>query len=474
VVLKRFAILFLLLLPNVLIGQTSHGRISSDRITNKTTITITGATPDVSVGNVFQTANSGTTVITNFLNGVDTQLITIVCGDANTSILSNVNILVPSGGFSCTVKTTISFIYIAPALQWIQTANAAGGSFAFPVEPPFTVLAGPGANSITGINDGVALASSSGISTSQSITLTPGSTHDWMFLALSNDININPGGVTTVSGGGTWTNIFSTSNNGGLWSQTLSSSNPITTQGNTINPTNWAGMLFSLALKPATTPTIVQQPSVTSGGLPNGTTTSFTGNTTNGDAILVILIGGVVSSVNTDYITDSEGNLYTPLGFATNTAGFGEVALVFLSANIAGGTHDVVKFHTQGSGVSGSFQALEVNNLVLANGLPTFRAVQPGDLPAGFVKFIAGGGLALTTALIASGACGATVTAVATGVQTTDTIEMAFQNAVTAADAGLLILHKWPTNGAVNFAYCNPTAGSITPNPISISWSVHR
>lgn len=87
---------------------------------------------------------------------------------------------------------------------------------------------------------------------------------------------------------------------------------------------------------------------------------------------------------------------------------------------------------------------------------------------------IANGSTALTTALIATVACGTTVTVAATGVLTTDVIDTDFNAAVTAANMGLLTFHAWPTSGNVNFNYCNPTAGGLTPTAMTVNWSVRR
>ena len=48
-------------------AQTNYGRIQTDRIANKQTTTISGATPDVSQVNVFLTNNGSLTTVTNFL-----------------------------------------------------------------------------------------------------------------------------------------------------------------------------------------------------------------------------------------------------------------------------------------------------------------------------------------------------------------------------------------------------------------------
>lgn len=86
---------------------------------------------------------------------------------------------------------------------------------------------------------------------------------------------------------------------------------------------------------------------------------------------------------------------------------------------------------------------------------------------------VASGTATMTTGAIGSGACGATVTVSATGTLTTDTITYAFNAAVTA-NPGELTLRFWPTTGNVNFEYCNPTAGSITPTAATLNWRVVR
>jgi len=88
-------------------------------------------------------------------------------------------------------------------------------------------------------------------------------------------------------------------------------------------------------------------------------------------------------------------------------------------------------------------------------------------------RTIASGTAAMTTAAIGAGACGTTVTVAATGTLTTDVINHAF-NASVGANPGVLILNQWPTVNNVNFAYCNPTAGSVTPSATTVNWTVTR
>src|SRR6185437_4626146 len=67
--------------------------------------------------------------------------------------------------------------------------------------------------------------------------------------------------------------------------------------------------------------------------------------------------------------------------------------------------------------------------------------------PGTFVQFgtIASGTATMTTAAIASQACGATVTVAASGVLTTDAIASNDSAQPAAATNGVLTLKKWPT-----------------------------
>lgn len=87
---------------------------------------------------------------------------------------------------------------------------------------------------------------------------------------------------------------------------------------------------------------------------------------------------------------------------------------------------------------------------------------------------IASGTATFTTTAAATLTCQTTVTVAATGALTTDAIEIAYASAPTGTTDGLLILSKWVTAGNVNFARCNPTAGSITPTALVLNWRVIR
>src|SRR5258708_22887782 len=123
-----FTLILLLPTPFGLYAQTKYGRIQTGRITNEQTRFIAGATPDVSNGNIFKTNNGSTTTITNFLNGVDGQVITVNCGDANTTIQNNANIVTETAAdITCTANKAQDFTYDASQMKWIQKSGGNSG-----------------------------------------------------------------------------------------------------------------------------------------------------------------------------------------------------------------------------------------------------------------------------------------------------------------------------------------------------------
>jgi hypothetical protein len=103
----------------------------------------------------------------------------------------------------------------------------------------------------------------------------------------------------------------------------------------------------------------------------------------------------------------------------------------------------------------------------------TISISDPGIAGVGMGLKIANGTVAMTTAAIAAGACGATVNAAASGTVTSDSIQWAY-SAAPAANPAQLVVSAWPTGNAVNFQFCNPTAASITPTAATLNWRVVR
>src|SRR2546425_5649128 len=117
--MKKLSVLVFLLavlFPSFTRAQTDYGRIRTDRI--------------VSNGNVFKTNNGAPATITNFLGGVDSQVITINCGETNTTIQNNSKIVTSTAAdITCTVNKAQDFTYDAEQAKWVQKSggNAGGG-----------------------------------------------------------------------------------------------------------------------------------------------------------------------------------------------------------------------------------------------------------------------------------------------------------------------------------------------------------
>lgn len=86
---------------------------------------------------------------------------------------------------------------------------------------------------------------------------------------------------------------------------------------------------------------------------------------------------------------------------------------------------------------------------------------------------IASGTIAMGTTITNSGACANAAAVSATGVATTDRVIWSGNNSPAAGNQGLTVW-AWPTVNNVNFAWCNPTAGNITPAAATLNWAVVR
>lgn len=135
-------------------AQTQHdridarGQVMTDRFVNRLFILISGATPDVSLGNAFKTINGSPVTITNFLNGADTQEVDLLCGDANTTVQNNANIALTGGAdFTCLANVGISFRYDASQTKWVQFGGTGtGGGGGNPAAPEGALQRKTGSN----------------------------------------------------------------------------------------------------------------------------------------------------------------------------------------------------------------------------------------------------------------------------------------------------------------------------------------
>jgi hypothetical protein len=113
-------------------------------------------------------------------------------------------------------------------------------------------------------------------------------------------------------------------------------------------------------------------------------------------------------------------------------------------------------------------------------GVPAYRVIAQGDLPATSTQTIANGTSALGTSAISANACATAVTTTATGTASTDTITWA-PNADISGVTGYgvattdgLKVYPYPTTNNVNWRVCNGTGASITPGAVTLNWKVVR
>jgi hypothetical protein len=113
-----------------------------------------------------------------------------------------------------------------------------------------------------------------------------------------------------------------------------------------------------------------------------------------------------------------------------------------------------------------------ISPITLGNPAPVAGTLVQGNVGTAVVN-IASGTATMTTAAIAGGACGTTVTVAGAGITTADAITWSFAASV-GINPGELNVTQWPTAGNVNFQYCNETGASVTPTATTINWRVTR
>lgn len=292
---------------------------------------------------------------------------------------------------------------------------------AWATEPYNTVFAGPTQNSIAGTFDVFNAATSAGTQTTLPITVTPVGVHDLAVFIAQADPGVAPT-VSVTGGPGSWTSLINAG--GGIAAtQLLTTNNPLTATANFNSAVNSTGMIT--LFKAVGTPVVAQFANA-SGSVSNGATTTFPGNTTPGNSLLVILLGGSTNGNVQAVITDSQGNTFTPItNVQTTTATGGSftqtIAATFLASNLKGATHDVVTFNALfGLGFSGEFNVYEMSGLSPFVPVPTFRPLSNGDLTGtaaalvgsaplvvgNCVQAVAGSGGGVAQLITASGPCG--------------------------------------------------------------------
>lgn len=251
-------------------------------------------------------------------------------------------------------------------------------------QPPHTFWAAP----IAGLSDFLGFTQNnystgtggSPVATNPTITFTPQKIPSWIYYFQESAGNTN----TTPSG---WTTLL----DGAVLQMT--STAPVTATDPTAPGFTWCNVAIQFA---GTIPAIVASSAV---NIPQpANTVSHTFSSTAGDVILVAIRGingGASGAVVPLFVSDSQGNSYSLIGFAAGGAsgfnGSAETA-VYATGNIPGGVVTVTAATGTLIGGGGGFRAnfVEFGPLNSGPGVPSFRSIASSDLPATPASLIIG------------------------------------------------------------------------------------
>lgn len=148
--------------------------------------------------------------------------------------------------------------------------------------------------------------------------------------------------------------------------------------------------------------------------------------------------------------------------------------------NVAFGTAATVNTGTSGATIplnNGNNTYSGSANFTSTFQIGGFTMTFPGAA-ATLTQTVASGTATMGTSAIASGACASVVTVAATGVATTDVMDVGFNGDPTATTGfiapNMLSILPYPSAGNINIKECNNTASSITPAAHTLNWKVRK
>lgn len=270
------------------------------------------------------------------------------------------------GGFTSAALSVPSIFNLTgspaslPAINWIVTLAS---------EPPDTVFAGPSSN-ILGFDNATQNAITDTVSSGHPVVLTLSSVSSvgtpWAFVVTDagggSTVN-NPAGWTSLGGSRGFAGYNSLASNAVSFTETITAFN-----GSTYN------MVGCMALF-GSTPTIVQTKPPT-----NATSLAFSSNTHAGNIIIVAVNG--IGNPGGVTITDTQGNTYQQLAYNTNGGTGSQInfAGIFITSKIPAAACTVTATYA-GAASSQQMTLMEVQPFPAIAAVPTFRRLQPQDIP---------------------------------------------------------------------------------------------
>lgn len=225
---------------------------------------------------------------------------------------------------------------------------------------------------------------------------------------------------------------------------------------------------------------ITVPPTVTGGDKGAGTG-NFAGLYVNG---LAVSTSTPLTLTNTHIFVGNAGNVPTDVALSGDAAlaNTGAMTLATVNPNIGnnGSATQIAQINADAKG-----RILGVTQITVTPAVGSITGLGPNVATAlgnalsaagGVTSTIQKGTMALGTSSIASGACATVVTAVATGITTSDVPLVGFSsdpkgsNGYAPSANGMLTIQIYPSSNAVNANVCNNTASAIVPSPITLNW----
>lgn len=167
--------------------------------------------------------------------------------------------------------------------------------------------------------------------------------------------------------------------------------------------------------------------------------------------------GGLVRISN---VHAANGNVLGPNGLATT---------IEVTANVLAGSLQSAASPTPIAIAGATSGATTLTAPATGGGTQTF--------PAGngtVSNTIATGTAAMPATLIGTQLCGSAQTVSSANVLAGDVVSVSYAAAIPNAKDGLLNIVAYATSGVINIQYCNGTAAAITPDALTLAWTVKR
>ena len=216
----------------------------------------------------------------------------------------------------------------------------------------------------------------------------------------------------------------------------------------------------------------------------NGCVTGTINSITSGNVLLLVAnqVGAQDLGLFANVI-DNNNNTWQKIGDSWNNGGGASFGLVMFIAQFVGSGNTTITLNAHN--ILQNWSTVNVYELAGPTSYYTgltgpisARFLTPGDLAPALGNVptrINNGTVTMPSgSAIAAGSCTATTTVAAAGVATTDIIAFVPNASPTGNPQAFLIIQSWPTSGNVNFSYCNPGTGSLTPTANTLNWAVYR